>query len=121
MSDMLDTPMTDEMVFQCPRSKAFESPVTVQLSWAAFARQLEREIQASHTLTRELNERLRGDNRVLDDLFRSFSTTLKDLQEAKEALEWVLKEHGDYLRTVMEELNPPDMPLYLQKRLGKER
>ena len=43
MSDVLDTPRTDEMVFQCPRSQAFGSPVTVQLAWATLSRQLERE------------------------------------------------------------------------------
>ena len=51
---------------------------------------------------------------------RFLSTKLKDLEEAKGALEWILEEHGDFLTGVLEELNPPDMPPYLKKRLGKE-
>jgi len=50
-------------------------------------------------------------------VLRSLSTKLKDLEEKAEALEWILEEHGDFLTGVLEELNPPDMPAYLKKRL----
>ena len=41
------------------------------------------------------------------------------LQEKAGALKWILEEHGDFLTGVLEELNPPDMPAYLKKRLEK--
>jgi len=40
---MSDTPRTDEMMKQVPLSQAYGSPITTQLSWSIFARQLERE------------------------------------------------------------------------------
>jgi chromosome segregation ATPase len=48
------------------------------------------ELQASHTLTRELNdqiERLREDNRVLDDLLNTFQLTIERYQQQAVTIE----------------------------------
>ena len=62
---MSDTPRTNEMVFEVPRSKSFDSPVTVQLSWATFARQLERELTTEYQ--RGLNDGLEQAARICEE------------------------------------------------------
>jgi len=50
---------------------------------------------------------------------RSLSTKLKELEEAKEALDWIL----DYIMRMadqMKTLQEANCPSYLRKRLGKE-
>ncbi len=48
---------------------------------------------------------------------RSLSTRLKELEEAKEALEWLIK--WNFLND-LDITKVPACPPYLQKRLGKE-